>query len=157
MLVWFAGGSAWAAWMVFRDPALAYSVVAIGALLPDVVALLGAGSGPGHSIVVGGLLLVAVMLGTRGRRRLRRRLLGIPLGFLLHLVLDAAWAEPVSQLWWPLAGAATGSGVPSLSRPLLLLLLLEVAGLLLGFVTWRDVRSIRQARRSRRGVEPAPE
>jgi hypothetical protein len=96
-----------------------------------------------------------VMLATRGRRRIRRRLLGIPLGFLLHLVLDAAWAQPPALLWWPLAGSVGVEGLPSLSRPVVLLLVLEGAGLLLGFVTWRDVRSTRQVRRSERGPEPA--
>ncbi len=142
--------------MVFRDPALAYSVVALGALLPDLIALLGGGSGPGHSVVVGGLLLGGVMLATRGRRRLRRRLLGVPLGFLLHLVLDAAWAQTPEKLWWPLAGGVISDGVPSFSRPLVLLLVLEVAGLLLGFVTWRGVRSSRQVRKLERGIDPAP-
>jgi len=142
--------------MVFRDPALAYGVVALGALLPDAIALIGAGNGPGHSIVVGGVLLAAVMVATRGRRRLRRILLGIPLGFLLHLVLDAAWAQPPELLWWPLAGSVSAEGLPSLSRPVVVLLVLEAAGLLLGFVTWRDVRSTRQVRRSERGPEPAP-
>lgn len=153
MFAWFAGGAAWAAWMVFRDPALAYSIVAVGALLPDALILLGAGEGPGHSIVIGGIFLAAVMLGTRGRRRLRRRMLGLPLGFLLHLVLDAAWASSPRALWWPLAGGTISGGLPFLSRPLVLVLALETAGVALGFVTWRDVRSSRALRQSRGGAD----
>lgn len=139
--------------MVFRDPALAYAVVAAGALLPDAIDLAAGGVGPGHSVVVGGALLVLVMLATRGRRRLRRRLLGLPLGFLFHLVLDGAWLGGPQQLWWPLAGPANADALPSMSRPLLLLLALEAAGLALGWFAWRAIGSARSVRRD---PEPRP-
>jgi hypothetical protein len=141
------------AWMVFRDPALAYAMVALGALLPDVIDLLAGGIGPGHSIIVGGALLAVVMLGTRGRRRLRRRLLGLPLGFLFHLVLDGAWLEGPKRLWWPVAGAAVDGRLPSLERPGVLVLAMEVAGAALGWMAWRAIGSARSARRD---VEPRP-
>ena len=136
------------AWMVFRDPALAYAVVAVGALLPDIVDLVAGGVGPGHSIVVGGGLLAIVMIATRGRRRLRRRLLGLPLGFLFHLVLDGVWLAGPEWLWWPLAGTAVRGSLPSLDRPLLLLIALELAGLALGAFAWRAIGSARAARQA---------
>lgn len=134
------------AWMVFRDPALAYAMVAVGALLPDAVDLI-VGVGPGHSIVVGGALLAAVMLATHGRRRVRRRLLGIPLGFLFHLVLDGAWLSGPERLWWPLAGSALRGSLPSAQRPTLLLVAMEIGGLVLGWLAWRAIGSARSARR----------
>lgn len=139
--------------MVFRDPALAYGMVAVGALLPDGIDLLAGGVGPGHSIVVGGGLLALVMLGTRGRRRLRRRLLGLPLGFLFHLVLDGAWLEGPERLWWPFAGTAVSGALPSVERPTLLVVAMEVAGVALGWLAWRAIGSARSARRK---VEPSP-
>src|SRR5688500_17962953 len=141
------------AWMVFRDPALAYGVVALGALLPDAIDLIAGGVGPGHSIVVGGALLALVMLGTHGRRRLRRRLLGLPLGFLFHLVLDGAWLEGPERLWWPFAGVAVTGSLPSVERPALLIVTMEIAGLGLGWLAWRAIGSARSARRE---VEPRP-
>lgn len=136
------------AWMVFRDPALAYAMVAAGALLPDAVDLLVGGVGPGHSVLVGGALLAAVMLATRGRRRVRRRLLGVPLGFLFHLVLDGAWLEGPEVLWWPVAGSDLVGSLPSFQRPVLLLVAMEVAGVVLGILAWRAIGSARAARGS---------
>lgn len=138
--------------MVFRDPALAYAVVAAGALLPDAIDLVAGGVGPGHSVVIGGGLLAVVMLATRGRRRVRRRLLGLPLGFLFHLVLDGAWLGGPDQLWWPLARSAT-TALPSTTRPVLLLVALEVGGVALGWFAWRAIGSARSARRD---PEPRP-
>lgn len=140
--------------MVFRDPALAYAMVALGALIPDLLDLTYGGLGPGHSIVVGGTLLAAVMLATRGRRRLRRRLLGVPLGFMFHLVLDAAWAAAPATLWWPLGGWAAGARLPSLTRPLPLLMGLELIGVALGVAAARGIGSARQARRDSRQGQP---
>lgn len=139
--------------MVFRDPALAYAVVAAGALLPDAIDLVAGGVGPGHSVVVGGGLLALVMLATRGRRRLRRRFLGLPLGFLFHLVLDGAWLGGPEQLWWPLARSGMPDALPSTARPLLLLATLEVVGIALGWIAWRAIGSARSARRD---PEPRP-
>lgn len=139
--------------MVFRDPALAYAMVAAGALLPDAVDWVAGDMGPGHSVLVGGALLALVMLATRGRRRVRRRLLGIPLGFLFHLVLDGAWLSGPAVLWWPLAASAAPDALPALARPLPLLVLLEAAGLALGWFAWRAIGSARSARRD---PEPRP-
>ena len=135
------------AWMVFRDPALAYAMVAVGGLLPDALDLIVGGVGPGHSVLVGGALLVGVMLATRGRRRLRRRLLGIPLGFLFHLVLDGAWLAGPERLWWPLGGADVRGTLPSAERPTPLLIALELGGVALGWLAWRAIGSARSARR----------
>ena len=132
--------------MVFRDPALAYGMVVAGALLPDAIDSLAGELGPGHSVVVGGVLLALVMVATRGRRRLRRRLLGLPLGYLFHLVLDGAWLGGPDQLWWPFAKSAHNA-LPTASRPFVLLAALELAGVVLGWFACRAIGSARSARR----------
>lgn len=121
MILWFAGMALVAVWAVFRDPAIDHRLVVAGALLPDAVdAVIGlsglSGPWPAHTLVASAGLLMGVMLGTRGRRRLRRRLLALPIGSFLHLVLDGAWADP-QVFWWPALGADTAEqALPSIER-----------------------------------------
>lgn len=112
MILWFAGMALVAVWVVFRDPAIDHRLIVAGALLPDAVDALLGFSGlvepwPAHTLVAGAGLLGGVMLGTKGRRRLRRRLLAVPIGTLLHLVLDGAWADS-RVFWWPVFGFDPG-------------------------------------------------
>jgi hypothetical protein len=106
MLFWFAGASFLAVWLIFRDPALDYRLVMVGAILPDVIdGLVAGGPWVAHTLLFAVLLLVAVMAATRGRRLARRRLLAVPIGVFLHLVLDGAWLDaPV--FWWPAQGTS---------------------------------------------------
>ena len=108
MILWFAGMALVAVWVVFRDPAIDHRLVVAGALLPDAVDALLGFSGlvhpwPAHTLVASAALLTGVMLGTKGRRRLRRRLLALPIGTFLHLVLDGAWTD-TQVFWWPIFG-----------------------------------------------------
>ncbi len=43
------------------------------------------------------------MLATRGRRLLRRQLLGLPIGMYLFVVLDGSWTR-TALFWWPASG-----------------------------------------------------
>lgn len=121
MILWFAGMAVVAVWVVFRDPAIDHRLVVAGALLPDVVDALLGFSGlvdpwPAHTLMASAGLLTGVMLGTKGRRRLRRRLLAVPIGTFLHLVLDGAWAD-TEVFWWPVFGFDPGRQVvPSIER-----------------------------------------
>ena len=56
-----------------------------------------------HTLVFSLVLLVVVMLSTVGRRPARKLLLGLPIGTMLHLVFDGAWAD-TDLFWWPLGG-----------------------------------------------------
>jgi len=126
--LWFAGLAMAAVWAVFRDPAVDYRLVAAGALLPDAVDLAFGGTGPLHALPSSAALLVVVMVATRGRRGLRRRLLALPIGTFLHLAIDGVWTR-TAVFWWPLAGLSLErGGLPSLSRPLPVLVLQELAG-----------------------------
>lgn len=102
MLIWFAVMSVVLTWWVFQSPALDYRMVALGSVLPVVEVPFGAG--PLHSLLAPTAVLVVVMLATRGRRLVRRRWLGLPIGMYLHLVLDLAWTRS-ETFWWPLQGA----------------------------------------------------
>ena len=127
VVLWFAGMSIVAVWLVFRDPAFDYRLVVVGALLPDLVDAPFSGARVMHSVLASAALLVAVMLATRGRRRLRRSLLAVPIGAFLHLVLDGAWATP-DVFWWPFQGSSFGDApLPAAERGWLLVPM-ELAG-----------------------------
>jgi hypothetical protein len=94
--------------------------LALGAILPDLidmpvaVLMWTSWEAPrlvGHSLLFGSIIMVAVLIGTsRGIRRKQWILLSV--GVLMHLALDAMWADP-STLWWPFLGwefTSTGIG-----------------------------------------------
>ncbi len=115
MLLWFVGPSILLVWAVFRSPAADYRVVGVGALLPLIELPVGH---PRlfHSLTGGAVLLVAVMVGARGQRVVQRRLLGLPIGVLMHLVLDGAWTD-THGFWWPFLGTSwSTSRLPELGR-----------------------------------------
>ena len=116
MLLWFVGASALSVWFVFRDPRFDLRVLALGALLPDMIDLPLGRVTPAHSLVVAVGALITVMLVTRGRRAIRRRWLALPIGMLLHLVFDGV-AGSTTVFWWPFAGVDLGGRpVPSVER-----------------------------------------
>jgi hypothetical protein len=146
MLFWFGGLAFLTAWVVFRDPALDHRLIVAGALLPDLVDTPTGGVWLGHTVAGSALLLAGVMALTRGRRSLRRQLLALPIGTLLHLVLDGAWAD-TDVFWWPAFGLGFGdSGIPALERGLLNLPL-EVVGLGVAVWAWRRFRLTETGRR----------
>lgn len=135
MFIWFAVASVLAVAIVFQSPAIDYRTVIVGALLPWVEVFFG---GPKllHSVVGAVALLGVVMLATRNRRLIRRRLLGIPIGLFCHLVLDGSFTR-TETFWWPLAGTVFASGqLPELSH-LGVSLVLEMVGVALAFWAWR--------------------
>lgn len=148
MLLWFVGGSFLAVWLVFRDPSFDHRLLVAGALLPDVVDLaLFQGAGVAHSLVASAVLLALVVVATQGRRRLRRRLVALPIGTFLHLVLDGVWTER-QVFWWPASGFSfDGVELPSLARGLADVPL-ELAGLAVLAWAWRRFRLDDPARRT---------
>ena len=116
MLLWFAGGAFVIVWAVFKDPAIDHRLVIAGALLPDLVDVWTGGRWIAHTVLFSVVLLTVVMLGTRGRRLLRRQLLAIPIGTFLHLVLDGMWTDR-NVFWWPVFGTSFGDrSLPSIGR-----------------------------------------
>ncbi|MEN9643871.1 MAG: hypothetical protein RL238_540 [Actinomycetota bacterium] len=128
MLFWFLGTVLVTVWYVFTDPRFDYRLLLVGALLPDLIDVPGGQARWAHSLTVAVGMLAAVMLVTAGRKPIRRLLLGLPIGMLLHLVYDGAFAA-TEVFWWPFSGSWGDVEVPSLERALWLNLLMETAGI----------------------------
>jgi hypothetical protein len=129
VLLWFVGTAIVTIWWVFRDPRFDYRLLVVGSVAPPAVDVWFGGARVLHSLAFSVGLLVVVMLATIGRRPLRRTLLGLPLGTLLHLVYTGAWTD-TSAFWWPVSGGFDDARLPIAARgwwnvPL------ELAGLLL--------------------------
>jgi hypothetical protein len=136
VFLWFAGVGMFAVWQVFRSPALDYRLVMLGAVLPVGEVVFG-GARLLHTLVMSVALLTVVMLATRQRRLVRRQLISLPIGLLVHLVLDGIWAV-AEVFWWPAFGwSFGGAAVPELDRPLGVMILLELAGAVALVWCWR--------------------
>ena len=135
MFLWFVIVAPVVVAEVFRSPMLDYRFVAAGAVLPVVELLIW--WKPLHSLVGSVVVLTVVMLVTQGRRLVRRRWLGLPIGLFLHLVLDFVWT--VDELFlWPFLGISFDEVTPPLvARPLIISGLLEVFALGIGWWAWR--------------------
>lgn len=159
MLIWFAAGSVAVVWIIFQSPALDYRMVMAGALLGTVEIPFGAG--PLQSVWVGVATLGLVMAVTVGRRLVRRRWLGIPIGMLFRLLLDGAFLNDHAFLW-PIKGWAFEGEHPVLSRGVWSIVL-ELGGILLAVWCWdtfglgdrdRRTRFVRTGQLDRNYVKP---
>lgn len=147
MLLWFAGGAFLAVWVVFREPAIDYRLVMLGAVVPDAVDGLTGGRWLAHTVLASVVLLTLVMLATRGRRLLRRQLLALPIGTFLHLVLDGAWTDR-DVFWWPFLGGQLDGRLPSLDRGVANVVL-ELLGVAILVWAWRRFELHDPERRAR--------
>ena len=159
MFLWFIGTAVVSVWYVFRDPRFDYRLLAVGSILPDVIDLPGGHAHWAHSLTVSVGTLIAVMLVTAGRKPIRRLLLALPIGMLLHLVWDGAFTS-TKVFWWPFAGSWGSVRVPSLQRGWLNIAF-EAAGALLLAWMWRRCDLADPERRAallRHGLlmQPAP-
>jgi membrane-bound metal-dependent hydrolase YbcI (DUF457 family) len=138
VVLWFVGPSILIVWAVFTSPSADYRFVALGSLVP--LAELPFGEPRVlHSLTGAAVALIVVMVGARGRRLVQRQLLGIPIGMLLHLGLDGAFAD-AHAFWWPFLGTTwSTSELPELGRGGLSLLL-EAVGFAACWWGWRRFR-----------------
>lgn len=102
MFFWFVGTAVVTVWWVFRDPAFDYRLLVVGSVLPLVDLAFG-GARVLHSVTLAVGLLAVLMIVTSGRKPIRRMLLGLPIGLLLHLVFTGAWRN-ARVFWWPFGG-----------------------------------------------------
>jgi hypothetical protein len=159
MFLWFIGTAVVSVWYVFRDPRFDYRLLAVGAVLPDAIDLPDGHARWAHSLTVAVGVLIVVMLSTVGRKSLRRLLLALPIGMMMHLAWDGAFAS-TSVFWWPFTGSWGAVRVPSLQRGWLNAAFEAAGGLLLAWI-WRRCELTDPQRRSdliHRGllIQPAP-
>ncbi|CAB4606797.1 unannotated protein [freshwater metagenome] len=136
MLLWFLGTSFLSVWFVFRDDQFDYRVLALGAVVPDIIDLCTGGTWAMHSVLAPISALIVVMAVARRGSVRRRRWLALPIGMFLHLVFDGAFNN-TKNFWWPLAGFSfEGKDVPSLDR-MGLNIILEIAGAAMLLWVWK--------------------
>jgi hypothetical protein len=127
VILWPVGTALVLAWAIFRDPALDYRLLVVGALLPDLVDAPVGGARVGHTLVASVAVLAVVMLATRGHRDARRRLLALPIGMFMHLLVDGMWAR-TTTFWWPFFGWDLTGGLPALDAAPAVIVLKELVG-----------------------------
>lgn len=112
MILWHVGGTVFLARWVFRDPGMDLRVLVLGGFLPDLidkplgsvffVSYFETGRIYGHTLLFAALMLATVMIVTKRGSPARKRWMALPIGVLLHLVLDMP--IDAETLWWPVLG-----------------------------------------------------
>ena len=147
MFIWFVVTAPFLVAEIFKSPMVDYRLVAVGAALP----LVGLAWGPAlvlHTLVAPVAVLTVVMLTTMNRRLIRRRLLGIPIGMIFHLVLDGTWSS-ASLFWWPAFGVSLSDEVVPEITGILWRILLELCGIGLAVFAYRRYNLDQPAERSK--------
>jgi len=146
MILWYVGGSVFGIWNVFQSSGVDFRLVAVGAVLPLAIDAPFGEQYVAHALVATASMLVAVMVVTagRGKRLLRRRAIGLPIGAVCGLVLSGAWATK-EVFWWPAFGP--GPGGAALVPGLPVLVAEEALGLLAVTWVWRRFGLADRARR----------
>ena len=113
MLLWHIGMTVLIVRYVFRDPRMDLRWVLVGSVLPDVIDkpigavvfhdTFGTHRVFGHTLLFPVLALFLVLLATRRGTALRKGLIGVVIGWFVHLILDGVWLSPEAFLW-PLFG-----------------------------------------------------
>jgi len=114
VLLWYTAVSILLVANVFRSSGLDYRLVAVGALAPLVLDAPVGHRALGHSLVFAVALFTLVLVATAGRSRLlRRRLLCLPIGVFVGLVLSGAFTQDQVFLWPFLGGFDDHALLPS--------------------------------------------
>jgi hypothetical protein len=100
---WFIGTAIVTVWFVFSDPLFDYRLLVVGSVLPALVDAVFGGARLMHTLTSSVVLLAVLMLVTPRRSQIRRTLLALPVGTLLHLVFTGAWLD-ADVFWWPFTG-----------------------------------------------------
>lgn len=136
MFFWFLGTAIVAVWFVFRDSAFDYRPLCLGALLPDLIDPWFGGARVFHSVTASIAALVVIVVASSGRKRWRKRALAVPIGMMLHLVFDGAFANN-RLFWWPFTGWSFHEApLPSVARGWISVVL-EAFGLAIMVWIWR--------------------
>lgn len=136
VLFWFIGTAVVSVWFVFRDPRFDYRFVIFGVLIPDVIDGLWGGARAFHAVTTSVAVMFIVMAATIGRRVWRKRLLGVPIGMFLHLIVDGAF-DDTDVFWWPFTGVSfSQTRLPVVDRGVTNVVL-EAIGLAVCVWMWR--------------------
>lgn len=137
MFFWFIGAAVLSVWFVFGDPRFDYRFLIVGAIAPAIIDAPFGGARVLHSVSFSVALLSVLVAATSGNRVLRKRLLGLPVGTLLHLVFTGAW-DNTTVFWWPFFGLSFEDGSHPIASRGWWNVPLELIGLMLcGFIAWR--------------------
>lgn len=105
MIFWHMGVAAVIVYVTLGRSRIDYRWILIGAVVPDMIdGILStlvysgdSGRGAAHSLLAPALVALVILLTTRGTVRLS--LMGLAVGWVLHLVGDGMWAAPKTFLW----------------------------------------------------------
>lgn len=108
MILWHVAAVLFLFRWIFRDPKVDIRFLVAGALLPDLVDLpvgtllfadrYSTGELWFHGLAVPSLLVVGVLLATRRGRR-RRAWMAVPIGMMLHILVDGVWTTGAVFAW----------------------------------------------------------
>lgn len=115
MFFWFIATAVVSIHFIFRDPRFDHRPLILGALIVDVVDAPFGGARVLHSVTGAVGLMVVVMAVTAGRRPIRKKLLAVPIGVLLHIVFDGAFTD-TDVFWWPFTGGFGDAPLPMVER-----------------------------------------
>ncbi|HVV35178.1 MAG TPA: metal-dependent hydrolase [Acidimicrobiales bacterium] len=139
MFFWYAAFAVLGAWAVLRDARFDYRLIALGAVLPELIDAPVGHRALAHTLVFAVGSLALVMLLTINRRSLRKHLIAIPIGFFAHLVLDFVWVDK-SLFWWPGFGSWGSTGIVPAMPWLVVREVIGVVGAVVVLRRWRDGR-----------------
>ncbi len=148
MIFWFGFGAIFGVWNVFQSSGLDFRLVALGALVPELVDAPFGAQAYAHTLAAAVAVLTVTMLATagRGRRLTRRRVLGLAIGWFGGLVLSASWAHK-EVFWWPAFGGGRPDAALFPAWPVVAVE--ELAGLAAAWWTWTRFGLADKARRMR--------
>ena len=109
MILWHLATALFGFRWVFRDPEADLRWLMAGALAPDIldvpigVLVFSSSEAFAHSLSAVMVVGIVVLLATHRSGRMRRNLMVMMAGWLIHLLADGVWLEP-RVLWWPFGG-----------------------------------------------------
>jgi hypothetical protein len=132
---WYTFGSIFLVWNVFQSSGLDFRLIALGALLPEVLDAPFGGQSYAHTLLAAVLVLSIAMVCTmgRGHRLRRRRALSLAIGWFCGLVLGLSWTHQ-DLFWWP--GFGTARPDEALFGPVAVVVIEELLGLAAAWWAW---------------------